>query len=98
MGKAIKNLPNRKAAGPDGISGEHLKFGGGLLITWITQLLNAILLLENVPPSFKAVNITPFTKAREKILLTQTITGALGCQMFLVSCLSLSCSHECCRS
>ena len=65
VGKAIKNLPNRKAA-PDGISGEHLKFGGGLLITWITQLLNAILLLENVPPSFKAVNITPIYKGKGK--------------------------------
>ena len=66
VGKSIKNLPNRKAAGPDGISGEHLKFGGGLLITWITQLLNAILLLENVPPSFKAVNITPIYKGKGK--------------------------------
>jgi hypothetical protein len=51
----IKHLPNRKAA--DGINGEHLKFGGSMLVTWITQIFNGILQLENVPPSFKAVNI-----------------------------------------
>ena len=60
----IKHLPNRKAAGPDGISGAHLKFGGGMLVTWITQIFNGILQLENVPPSFKAVNIIPIYKGK----------------------------------
>ena len=59
VSKAISKLPNRKAAGPDGVSSEHLKFGGSLLRTWITQIFNAILLLECVPSSFKEANITP---------------------------------------
>ena len=33
VGKAIQHLRNGKAAGPDGVSAEHLKFGGSLLVT-----------------------------------------------------------------
>ena len=59
VSKAISMLWNGKAAGPDGVSGEHLKFGGWLLKTWITQIFNAVLMLECIPPSFKEANITP---------------------------------------
>ena len=44
--KAVVHLSNGKAAGPDGMTGEHLKYGGSLLRTWITQIFNAILLLR----------------------------------------------------
>ena len=57
----ISKLPNRKATGPDGVSSEHLKFGGSLLRTWITQIYDAIL-----PLSFKEANITPIYKGKGK--------------------------------
>ena len=66
VGKAIQHLRNGKAAGPDGVSAEHLKFGGSLLVTWITQIFNAILILETVPSSFKVANITPIYKGKGK--------------------------------
>ena len=64
--KAIEQLPNGKAAGPDGVSGEHLKFGGDILKMWITQIFNAILLLECIPSSFKVADITSVYKRKGK--------------------------------
>ena len=64
VSKAISKLQNGKAAGPDGVSSEHLKFGGSLLNTWITQIFNAIIFLECVPPSSKEANITPIYKGK----------------------------------
>ena len=66
ISKAIIKLPNSKAAGPDGVCSEHLKFGGSSLKTWITQIFSAILLLECVPSSFKEANITPVYKGKGK--------------------------------
>ena len=63
---AVSKLHNGKVAGPDGILGEHLKYGGSLLGTWIMQIFNAILLLECVPLCFKQVNITPIYKGKGK--------------------------------
>ena len=64
VSKAISKLQNGKAAGPDGVSSEHLKSGGSLLNTWITQIFNAIIFLECVLPSFKEANITPIYKGK----------------------------------
>ena len=66
VSNAISKLQNGKAAGPDGVSIEHLKFDGSLLKTWITQIFNAILLLECFPSSFKEANITPVYKGKGK--------------------------------
>ena len=78
VSKAISKLPNRKAAGPDGVSSEHLKFGGSLLRTWITQIFNAILLLECVPSSFKEANITPIYKGKGKSPLDPNSYRGIG--------------------
>ena len=48
------------------MSSEHLKFGGSLLRTWITQIFNAILLLECVPLSLNEANNTPIYKEKGK--------------------------------
>ena len=63
----IKHLPNGKAAGPDGISGEHLKFSGSMLRTWITQVFNAILSLSSVSLHLLKFPIIPLsTKGKKK--------------------------------
>ena len=97
---AISKLPNRKATGPDRASSEHIKFGGSFLQrTWITQIYNAILLLECVPSSFKEANITPiiiYTKEKERILLTPIAIEGSGYPMCSANCLNLSSWLECC--
>ena len=55
--QAIKHLRTGKAAGPDEIAGEHLKFGGGMLRTWITQVFNGILSLGRIPSSFNSFHV-----------------------------------------
>lgn len=64
VSRAISKLQDGKAAGPDGVSSEHLKCSGSLLTTWITQIFNAILILECISPSFKEANITPIYKGK----------------------------------
>ena len=61
---AIKSLPSGKAASFDGVTSEHLKFGGESLNIWIVQILNAIISLKCIPASFKKANITPVYKGK----------------------------------
>ena len=76
--KAIEHLPNGKAAGPDGVSGKHLKFGGNILKIWITRIFNATLLLECIPSSFKAVNISPVYRRKGKDPLNPNSYRGIG--------------------
>ena len=56
------SLKNRKAPGLDGVTSEHLKFGGVKLIAVLTLLVNAITNNEYVPESFKRGIIIPIPK------------------------------------
>ena len=56
----------RKACGPDGLLGEHLKFGGQALFTWLLKILNCIVELEAIPDIFKCGSITPVYKGGGK--------------------------------
>ena len=40
---AIQSLPLQKAAGPDQIQPEHLRYGGDLLVQYVTALFNLII-------------------------------------------------------
>ena len=62
----VSKLQNGEAAGPDGVSSEHLKCCGSFMKTCITQIFNAVIFLECVPPSFKEANITPIYKGKGK--------------------------------
>ena len=59
-------------------SSEHLKFSGCILRAWITQIFNAILLLECIPSSFKVANITPVYKRKGKDPLNPNSYRGIG--------------------
>ena len=64
--QVIRKLKMRKACGPDGLLGEHLKFGGQALFTWLLKILNCIVELEAIPDIFKCGSITPVYKGGGK--------------------------------
>ena len=49
---AMRKLRLRKAAGPDGVIGEHLKWGGNVVQEWLLRVTNAVVDLEVVYPVF----------------------------------------------
>ena len=58
----IQRLPVKKAAGPDKLTNEHLKFSGPLLLDILATLFNAILTSGHIPPIFKHGLIIPIPK------------------------------------
>ena len=63
---AIEKLKNRKAARPDGLMVEHLKLGGESVVTWLTNILNAVVELEVVPDALKTGLVIPVYKGGGK--------------------------------
>ena len=59
MAAVIHSLPLKKAAGPDQLTNEHLKFGSSLLPVILSTLFNAILLSGHIPAPFKHGFIVP---------------------------------------
>ena len=51
----IRNLPNGKSAFSDNITYECLRYGGEILLTYLTRLFNNILEYNKVPLAFKIV-------------------------------------------
>ena len=52
---AVKKLKGRKAAGPDGLTAEHFKESGDVMVIWLVNILNAVVDLEVVPSTLKSV-------------------------------------------
>ena len=50
--KAINKLKMNKSCGYDGISAEHVKYGGALLVVTLTIMFNLILRFEYIPRNF----------------------------------------------
>ena len=68
----IHSLPLKKAAGPDRITNEHLKFGGSVLPAILSSLFNAILISGHIPAPFKLGLIIPIPKSHNKDLSIPT--------------------------
>ena len=49
----VKNLPNGKAPGLDGVCYEHVKIGGDTLLSNMLSLFNMIIMEEEIPACFK---------------------------------------------
>lgn len=62
----IVKLPNGKTSGPDGLTYEHIKYGGTALTITLTTILNAITSLETVPNVFTVGNIISLYKTNKK--------------------------------
>ena len=50
---AVRRLKRNKAAGPDGLLAEHLKFAGEHVIIWLRNIMNVIIELEAIPDFMK---------------------------------------------
>ena len=61
----IAKLPNGKTSGPDGLTYEHIKYGG-IALTTLTTILNAITSLETVPNVSTVGNIISLYKTNKK--------------------------------
>ena len=64
--RVLKRCKKKRSPGPDGVTVEHILYGGELLKTWILQVFNAIVTLEAVPACFKSAIITPIYKGNGK--------------------------------
>ena len=63
---AIMKLKSRKSCGPDGLSAEHLKWGGDSLHLWLLGIVNSIIDFEEIPSLFKLGSICPIYKGGGK--------------------------------
>ena len=51
----MNKMKLKKSAGPDNLTAEHLKFGGQAIITWLTEILNSIVDVEQIPSCLKTI-------------------------------------------
>ncbi len=58
----IRSLKSNKAAGPDGLSSEHLLYAGGRLPVLLAKLFNSVLIHGFVPENFATSLIVPVPK------------------------------------
>ena len=63
---AVKKLKWRKAAGPDGLTAEHLKEGGKVVTIWLMRLLNAVVEVEVILDALKCGVVVPVYKGGRK--------------------------------
>ena len=63
---AINRLWCGKAAGPDKLQPEHLKYGGHTLVLWLRKLFNRLISLEDIPSCLKDGLVTPIYKKQGK--------------------------------
>ena len=59
----VKNLPNGKAPGLDGVCYEHVKIGGDTLLSNMLSLFNMIIMEEEIPACFKIAIKIPIPKS-----------------------------------
>ena len=62
----VKKMKLKKAAGPDNLTAEHLKFGGQTIITWLTEILNSIVDAERIPSCLKLGTTYPCLQGRRQ--------------------------------
>ena len=62
----VNKMKLKKSAGPDNLTAEHLKFGGQAIITWLTEILNSIVDVEQIPSCLKLGITIPVYKGGGK--------------------------------
>ena len=60
--RAVKSLKNCKSSGADGITAEHLKYGGPGIPSWLKRIFNSIIKLEVIPTTLNMSLVTPVFK------------------------------------
>ena len=73
---ALKALKCGRSKGADGLSSEHLVFGGSTVVLWLMKIFNSITYFEEIPPCLKEGVIIPIYKGKGKDpLLTNSYRG-----------------------
>lgn len=62
----VNKLKLKKSAGPDNLTAEHLKLGGQAIITWLTEILNSIIEVEQISLCLKLGITIPVYKGGGK--------------------------------
>ena len=62
VAQGVAGLRKRKAAGPDGLTAEHLQHAGSSVLIWLRNILNCIVEMEEVPAVLKSGLIVPVYK------------------------------------
>ena len=63
---AVTKMKIKKSAGEDGLTAEHLKYGGNCIIVWLAEILNAIVDSEQIPVCLKLGITIPIYKGGGK--------------------------------
>ncbi|CAH8660484.1 unnamed protein product [Heterobilharzia americana] len=92
--KAVGNLKRGRAAGPDGLTPDVYKDGGGVLLVRLTEVLTSIWESNTIPSNWSKSRIIPVFKKGEKsscdnhrgISLTNIVSKILGSK--IIRCLS----------
>ena len=66
VGHTVHKMKLKKSAGPDNLTAEHLKFGGQSIIIWLTEILNSIVDVEQIPTCLKLGITIPVYKGGGK--------------------------------
>ena len=66
--EVLNSLKRNKAAGPDELDPEHLRFGGEQLVKVLTLLFNSMVLAGHIPSSFRHGLVIPIPKGHNKDL------------------------------
>ncbi|XP_065174094.1 uncharacterized protein [Atheta coriaria] len=66
IAEVLAKLKNRKAAGPDGIANELLKYGGQKLITEITKMINKVLKERRIPNEWRTSTLIMLFKKGDR--------------------------------
>ena len=64
--KTLKNLKLGKSGGLDGLSPEHIVYGGEVLKIWLKKIFNRLLTLEELPDCLKVGLVVPIYKRQGK--------------------------------
>ena len=62
----MNKMKGNKSTGPDNLMAEHVKYGGILIITWLTEILNATVDAEQIPSCLKRGITVPVYKGGGK--------------------------------
>ena len=68
VAEVVSSLKLSKAAGPDDIDPEHLRYGGETLITTLVTLFNTIVSSGHIPAAFRCGLVIPIPKGHSKDL------------------------------
>ena len=63
---AINRMKLKKSPGPDNLTSEHFRFSGYSVVTWLTEVLNFVVELEQLPSSLKSGITIPVYKGGGK--------------------------------